>query len=457
MTYKETINYLYTQLPMFTRIGAAAIKYDLNNINALTALSGQPHQKFPSIHVAGTNGKGTVTHTLSAVLQSLGYKTGVYVSPHYKDFRERIKINGVYITKKYVQDYVQNHLSDFERIKPSFFEITFAMAVDYFANEKIDIAVIEVGLGGRLDSTNIISPLLSIITNISYDHMDMLGDTLAKIAYEKAGIIKQNTPVVIGEEHPETTPVFEAKAKEMSAPIYFAERNIKVNVLEKDLFSLLVGWSVSQLVYENLNKLQINKKISQETKRLTDQPTNRLRINLSGAFQEKNIATVFESIEVMRTLPFFANVTSEQWKNAIELGLGNIKTLTNFIGRWQVLQHKPLIIGDSAHNEAGLKYVMQELGTMKFNRLHIVVGMVRDKDITKMLALFPSGAVYYFCKANIPRGLPAEDLKTKAESFGLHGKTYASVLRAFAAAKKSDKEEDLIYVGGSIFVLAEVL
>ncbi len=445
MTYKETINYLYTQLPMFSRIGAAAIKYDLNNINALVELSGNPHQKFPSIHIAGTNGKGTVTHALSAVLQSLGYKTGVYVSPHYKDFRERIKINGFYITKKYVRDYVQNHLTDFERIKPSFFEITFAMAAAYFAHEKIDIAVIEVGLGGRLDSTNIISPLLSIITNISYDHMDMLGDTLAKIAYEKAGIIKQNTPVVIGEEHPETTEVFAAKAHDMNVPIYFAERNIEVKVLEKDNFSMLVGWSVGRLVKED------------PTDQLNDKPTNRLKINLSGAFQEKNIATVFQSLKVLQTLPFFKNITTEQWQFGIEHGLGNIKKLTNFIGRWQVLQHKPLIIGDSAHNEAGLKYVMQELATIKYNRLHIVVGMVRDKDITKMFALFPDDAVYYFCKANIPRGLPATDLKMKAESFGLKGKSYTSVPRAFAAAKKSAKEDDLIYVGGSIFVLAEVL
>ena len=445
MTYKDTINYLYTQLPMFTRIGAAAIKYDLNNINALTELSDNPHKKFPSIHVAGTNGKGTVTHALSAVLQSLGYKTGVYVSPHYKDFRERVKINGVYITKKYVRDYVENHLLDFERIKPSFFEITFAMAVDYFAHERVDIAVIEVGLGGRLDSTNIISPLLSIITNISYDHMDMLGDTLAKIAYEKAGIIKQNTPVVIGEEHPETTEVFEAKAHELNSPIYFAERNIKVNVLERDNFSLLIGWSVNRLVNENI------------TGRLTDKPANRLKINLGGAFQEKNIATVLQSVELMGSLPFFKNISAAQWQNAIKYGLGNIKKLTNFIGRWQVLQHKPLIIGDSAHNEAGLKYVMQELVTLKYARLHIVVGIVRDKDISKMLALFPTNAVYYFCKANILRGLPATDLKMKAESFGLKGKSYISVRRAFAAAKKSATEDDLIFVGGSIFVLAEVL
>ena len=445
MTYKETTNYLYTQLPMFSRIGAAAIKYDLNNINALVELSGNPHRKFPCIHVAGTNGKGTVTHTLSAVLQSMGYKTGVYVSPHYKDFRERIKINGIYITKKYVRDYVQNHLTDFEHIKPSFFEITFAMAAAYFAHEKIDIAVIEVGLGGRLDSTNIISPLLSIITNISYDHMDMLGDTLAKIAYEKAGIIKQNIPVVIGEEHPETTPVFEKKAKEMNSPIYFAERNIEVKVLEKDNFSMLVGWSVGRLVKE------------EPIDQLNDQQTNKLKINLSGAFQEKNTATVFQSLKVLQTLPFFKNITPEQWQFGIEHGLGNIKKLTNFIGRWQVLQRQPLIIGDSAHNEAGLKYVTEELATMHYNRLHIVIGVVRDKDISKMLALFPTDAVYYFCKANIPRGYPATDLKIKAESFGLKGKSYTSVRRAFAAAKKSAKEDDLIYVGGSIFVLAEVL
>lgn len=438
MTYQETIKYLYTQLPMFTRIGAAAIKYDLNNINALCTLLNYPQNKFPTIHVAGTNGKGTITHAISAVMQSLGYKTGMYVSPHYKDFRERIKINGQYITKKYVRTFVQNHLTDFETIKPSFFEITFALALDYFAHERVDIAVIEVGLGGRLDSTNIISPLLSVITNISYDHMDMLGDTLGLIAGEKAGIIKPNTPVVIGEEHEETTQVFEHKARKMNAPIFFAERNLEIKILEQDLENFWVNTD-----FKNDFK--------------NSSPYKNLKINLSGLYQEKNIATFLQSIEVMKTLPFFKNIEPEIWHNGIETGLANLKLLTNFIGRWQILQRSPLIIGDSAHNEAGIKYVTQQLATLKYNHLHIVVGMVRDKDITKMLALFPKNAIYYFCKANISRGLPAEDLKIKAENLGLKGKSYSSVKRAYAAAKKSGIADDLIYVGGSIFILAEVL
>ena len=423
---------------MFTRIGAAAIKYDLTNIHALVALSDNPQKKFPTIHIAGTNGKGTTTHAISAVLQTLGYKTGMYVSPHYKDFRERIKINGQYISKKAVRAYVQEHLKDFEKIKPSFFEITFAMALDYFADEKIDIAVIEVGLGGRLDSTNIISPLLSIITNISYDHTDMLGNTLALIAGEKAGIIKKNTQVVIGEEHAETTEVFEKKAREMTAPIYFTERNIEIKTLQQDFDFIFMD-----AAFKNDFKNAL--------------PYKNLKINLSGAYQEKNIATVLQSLEVLHRLNFFKDIPHEKWRTAIKIGLENIKSLTNFIGRWQILQNNPLVIGDSAHNEAGLKYVMQQLTAMKYNRLHVVVGMVRDKDITKMLALFPTNAVYYFCKAHIPRGLPATDLKTKAKDFGLTGKSYSSVRRAYSAAKKTAKPDDLVYVGGSIFVLAEVL
>ena len=431
MTYKETLDYMYAQLPMFSRVGASAFKKDLTNTLALCEILGNPHQKFPTLHVAGTNGKGSTAHMLAAILQAQGYKTGLYISPHYKDFRERIKVNGAYISKAYVKKFVEKNRPHFERIEPSFFEMTVAMAFDYFNTEGVDVAVVEVGLGGRLDSTNIITPLVSVITNISFDHVDMLGDTLPKIAFEKAGIIKKGVPVVIGEEHSETRPVFEAKAKEMNAPIVFASQTIDIQRIASDLaysdFEILRG--VTTL--PNLKNI---------------------RVNVSGDFQDKNIVTVLQTIEILNKKTKFR--VDEQ---SVRDGLRHLQSLTRFIGRWQVLQRDPLVLVDSAHNEAGLALTTQQLKTLTFNHLHLVLGFVKDKDFSKVFPFFPQNATYYFAKANIPRGLDAEILRGQAADFGLHGKAYSSVKRALAAAKRSAKKEDLVYVGGSIFVVGEVI
>ncbi len=434
MTYQQTIDYLYQQLPMFTRVGASAFKKDLTNTIALCEALGNPQTHFPTIHVAGTNGKGSTSHLIASVLQSLGLKVGLYVSPHYKDFRERIKINGQYVSKQYVTKFVAKNQKLFSDIQPSFFEMTVAMAFDYFYTEGVDIAVIEVGLGGRLDSTNIISPLVSIITNISFDHTDMLGNTLPLIAAEKAGIIKPKTPVVIGEEQVETTPVFLEKAKECGAPIYFASQNFDVQVLNTD-FDFTIFDVKSKIVTVN----QI------------------LKVNINGSYQAKNITTVLQTVDILKGLPFFSNYTEGSWQNAVKEGFEHLKLKTQFIGRWQIINREPMVLCDSAHNEGGLRLAMNQLKELTFNQLHIVLGMVKDKDISKMLSLLPTEATYYFCKANIPRGLPAEDLKTIAFAKGLNGKAYSSVKRALGAAKRRAKPDDLIYVGGSIYVVAEVL
>ena len=435
MTYQQTIDYLYQQLPMFTRVGQSAFKKDLTNTIALCAALGNPQTKFPTIHVAGTNGKGSTAHLLAAFLQSLGLKTGLYVSPHYRDFRERIKINGEYVSKKYVKQFVAQNSPLFEQIQPSFFEMTVAMAFDYFATEGVDIAVIEVGLGGRLDSTNIISPLVSVITNISFDHTDMLGNTLPLIAYEKAGIIKQHTPVIIGEEQEETTPVFLKKAEECDAPIYFASQNFDIQAVEQN-----VNFTIFDIKQAKKNA------------------STRLKVNLNGDYQAKNVATVLQTINVLKSLPFFVKYTEGGiWENAIQKGFEHLKTLTNFIGRWQIINENPTVLCDSAHNEGGLSLAMKQLKSLTFNHLHIVLGMVKDKDISKMLSLMPTDATYYFCKANIPRGMDSEVLKELASAFGLIGKAYPSVKHALSAAKRRAKTNELIYVGGSTFVVAEVI
>ncbi len=436
MTYKETLDYMYQSLPMFTRVGASAFKKDLTNTLALVRVLDSPHLKFPQVHIGGTNGKGSTAHLTAAVLQSLGLKVGLYVSPHYRDFRERIKINGAYMSKKAVIQFVEKNREHFERIQPSFFEMTVAMAFDYFATEGVDVAVIEVGLGGRFDSTNIISPLMSVITNISFDHMDMLGDTLPLIAFEKAGIIKSKTPVVIGEEHVETKPVFDEKALEMDAPISYASQIFTVTPIEQDFD------------YTTFQVLK-NKKLV----------FDKLKVNVGGDYQAKNVATVLQTFEVLKTLPFFKSATFDEAriKQAIQDGFLNLTQLTNFIGRWQVIGRAPTILCDSAHNEGGLTLAMNQLNSLKFNKLHIVLGVVKDKDISKMLQLLPTDATYYFAKANIPRGLDAEILRGMAAEVGREGKAYKSVRQALAAAKRRAKTDDLIYVGGSIFVLAEVI
>ena len=445
MTYQQILDYLYQQLPMFHRVGAAAFKKNLTNTLALCDILGNPQNTFPTIHIAGTNGKGSTAHMISAILQAAGYKTGLYISPHYKDFRERIKVNGDYIPKKYVKQFVENNKIYFEKIKPSFFEMTVAMAFDYFhqvENENteegkgVDIAVIEVGLGGRFDSTNVITPLVSVITNISLDHTDMLGDTLQLIAFEKAGIIKPNVPVVIGEEQLETTPVFVEKANSGNAPIYFASQNVDIQAV-KDVspdFEYSTFNVVLKNSFSNFKKL------------------DHLKVNLSGDYQEKNVATVIETINILnRFTDFKIN------ENQLREGLAHIKPLTNFIGRWQVIGQNPTILCDSGPNEGGLTYVTYQLKQLTFNHLHIVIGFVRDKDLSKVLKLLPQNATYYFAKADIPRGLDAQILRGMAVEHGLVGKAYSSVRKALTSAKRRAKEDDLIYVGGSIFVVAEVL
>lgn len=426
-TYKSTLDYLYKQLPMYQRIGAAAFKKDLTNIRALCTALGDPQNSFASIHIAGTNGKGSTAHLLAAILQAQGLKVGLYTSPHYKDFRERIKINGSFISPKAVIQFVTQNKMLFEDLQPSFFEITVAMAFEYFAHKKVDIAVIETGLGGRLDSTNIIQPILSIITNISFDHQQFLGNTLPLIAGEKAGIIKDHTPVVIGETHAKTKVVFEQVAKQRKAPIFFADKFFRAQLLESG-------------VHHSTYKISNTQGILFEA----------LKVNLHGQYQQKNIVTVFQALEVLQ--PYFPIS-----KPTIEIAFSDLKVRTRFMGRWQILAEQPLTISDSAHNIAGLQTVLEQLNNTEHEQLHLVIGVVNDKDIHKLLSLLPSEAKYYFAKANIPRGLDAKILKEKAANHGLKGRAYTSVKNALRAAKRQAIAQDLIYVGGSIFVVAEVI
>lgn len=441
MTYKQTLDYLFAQLPMYHRIGAAAYKENLDNTIALCEYLGNPQDKFKSIHVAGTNGKGSVSHMLAAICQSAGLKTGLYVSPHYKDFRERIKTNGQYIPRKQVVEFIQLHRAAIERIQPSFFELCVGMAFDWFARQKVDIAIIEVGLGGRLDSTNIITPLLSVITNISYDHQNLLGETLTLIAGEKAGIIKPGVPVVIGETHPESAPVFLKKASEAGAPIFFADQYIRVVENTSELNSAMLVSSTQYKGYKNGNLFLEN-----------------LEVDATGPFQAKNVATVIQCFETLKELKphrFFENY------EVLLAGLKNLRTLTKFMGRWQIIGENPTILCDSAHNEAGLRLAFNAIfnahNQNEAQQLHLVTGFVNDKDVDKALELFPKNARYYFAKANIPRGLDASALKEKAAGFGLQGRAYSSVRRALNAAKRHAAPSDLIVVIGSIFVVAEVL
>ncbi|MBX2877986.1 MAG: bifunctional folylpolyglutamate synthase/dihydrofolate synthase [Saprospiraceae bacterium] len=428
-TYEETLTYLFYQLPMFQRIGPAAFKKDLGNILALSEDLGNPHQQFRSIHLAGTNGKGSSAHMLAAVLQAAGYKVGLYTSPHYRDFRERIKINGEFISESKVVEFVDRHEEVFKKIQPSFFEITVAMAFVHFAEEEVDVAVVETGLGGRLDSTNILQPELSIITNISFDHQQFLGDTLEKIAGEKAGIIKENTPVVIGETQAQTKVVFEEKAAKCSALIYFADQEIQAKPLRN---------TISSTCYEihRRGKLWIEE----------------LEVDVRANYQSLNLQTVLQSLLVLQEAKILT------WEEAaLRKGLKELRNLSRFIGRWQILDRAPLTIADSAHNEGGLKPSLEQLKAIPFAQLHIVFGTVRDKDLAKVLPLLPKSASYYFAKADVPRGMPAEQLKVAAQKEGLAGKAYASVASALAAAKEAAAAEDVIFIGGSIFVVAEVV
>ncbi len=430
MTYQETLDYLYYQLPMFQRVGEKAFKKDLGNITKLCEAIGNPYEKYPKIHVAGTNGKGSTTHLLAALFQVKDLKVGVYTSPHYRDFRERIKINGEYINESEVVDFVESNRHHFDTIKPSFFEITVAMAFEHFARHNVDIAIIETGLGGRLDSTNVITPILSVITNIGLDHQNFLGNTLALIAGEKAGIIKKNVPVVIGETHEETSDVFIHKAIEMNAPITFADAFYSAVPLENN--GVKSYFEIRELGHHSLI-------------------FNNLELDLAGNYQAKNLITVIHTAEMLQKLGW---VFSD---GEIIKAMKNIRALTKMIGRWQMLNENPLTIADSGHNEDGIKQIIAQISTIKYKELHFILGMVHDKDQSKILKLLPKNALYYFCKPNIPRGLDENKLKEKAEVFGLIGEVYDSVNEALRSATEDATSDDFIFVGGSTFVVAEVV
>jgi dihydrofolate synthase/folylpolyglutamate synthase len=428
--YRKTLDYLFSQLPMYQRVGPKAFRKDLKNIQTFCELLDHPETRFPSIHIAGTNGKGSTAHILAAILQAHGLKTGLYTSPHYRDFRERIKLNGRLIPKQAVIDFVEKNREKTEAIRPSFFEWGVALAFQYFAAQKVDVAVIETGLGGRLDSTNVITPLLSLITNISYDHMNFLGDTLAKIAFEKAGIIKPEVPVVIGEWDSETRPVFEQVAAERNAPLVYAPEGVEVIFKEEDLDSTLVDVKrEGQVVLEDL------------------------RVQLRGAYQAKNLRSALSALWVLAEKGGVFRLEEEK----LRAGLANLRERTRFIGRWQLLSQMPRVLCDSAHNPGGVEMAMAQLKELSFEKLHIVLGLVNDKDMRDVLALFPRQARYYFARPDIPRGMEAAALKELAAAFGLEGRTYSSVRNALRAAKRAAGPDDLIYVGGSTFVVAEVV
>lgn len=429
MTYAQTIQYLYTHLPVFHRIGAAALKPGLQNTLGMLQILGNPHRNFNSIHIAGTNGKGSTSHYLAAILQSAGYKTGLYTSPHVKDFRERIRVNGKPIPKAQVVKFVAEKMPLFKDIDASFFELTVGMAFKYFDDKKVDIAVIETGLGGRLDSTNVITPQLSVITNIGLDHTDLLGNTLAQIATEKAGIIKPGIPVVIGQTQAETKPVFVAKAKTENASLVFADAIYKAQN--------------ATTLYGAKPKLQldiINKKGLKRT----------YKSQLTGQYQLKNIVTVLAAVDALRAQGFKIS------ESAVKNGLENIVAITGLLGRWQVLNSRPLTIADTGHNYDGLKETMAQLQKLE-KTMHIVFGAVADKDLAKVLPILPRNATYYFCKANVPRAMDAQALYDAATTAGLQGNYYASCKKAYNAAKKNAAHNAVIYVGGSTFVVGEIL
>jgi dihydrofolate synthase / folylpolyglutamate synthase len=405
MNYQQTINWMFNQLPMYQLQGASAYKKDLTNAYLLANHLDNPEKDLKCIHVAGTNGKGSTSHMLASILQEAGYKVGLYTSPHLRDYRERIKINGIEISEDFVCDFINKNKDFFEENDMSFFEMTVGLAFDYFAKEKVDIAIIEVGMGGRLDATNIIFPLVSVITNIALDHTQFLGNTLEAIASEKAGIIKSGIPVVIGEYTNETKPVFLSKAKECNSEIYFA----------------------SDLIHESYPS------------------------DLIGDYQVHNKKTVLQTIAIVNSQKEFIVYESD-----IKSGLLNVAKNTGLEGRWQQLGEFPKIICDTAHNKNGLEIVMKQIQKEKFDTLHIVLGVVNDKDLNEILPLFPTDAIYYFCKPNIPRGLETSILQEKARKFGLFGKTYSSVTEAYIDAKNTATKKDFIYIGGSTFVVAEL-
>lgn len=423
MTYQETITYLYNSAPLFQNIGQGAYKEGLSNTHALDAHFNHPHRTFRTLHVAGTNGKGSCSHTLAATLQAAGYKVGLYTSPHLVDFRERIRINGTPIEEQFVIDFVEKHRSFFEPLHPSFFELTTAMAFHYFAEQQVDVAVIEVGLGGRLDCTNIISPDLTVITNISFDHVGFLGDTLAKIAHEKAGIIKPHTPIIIGEHNEETRPVFLAEATEKQAPIIFAQESPMV---------VSKGSDANYDIYQTTSYQD-------------------LQVALRGYCQEKNVNTLLHAIGELQRIGYNIN------ESAVREGFAHVCQLTGLMGRWQQLSASPRLICDTGHNIGGFQYIVPQILAQPCKLLRIVFGMVNDKDINAVLALMPKHATYYFTQASVARALPSQELQALAAKHELHGSTYSTVAEATRAALTEADKEDFIYVGGSSFIVADLL
>ena len=431
MNYTETLDYLFSRLPMFQRVGPAAYKNNLDNTLRLDDFYGIPHRKFKSIHVTGTNGKGSVSHMLAAVFQSAGYKTGLYTSPHLKDFRERIRIDGKMIPEEKVICWVEYYRTNNEmwKIEPSFFELSVAMAFDYFAKEKVDIAIVEVGLGGRLDSTNIITPEVSVITNIGLDHTVLLGNSLELIAREKAGIIKKEIPVVIGATQNETQPVFTEKAAEQHAPVFFADKEFSVAYAMTD--------------FDGNQLLTVEKGGKQFYRQL--------KLDLKGAYQQKNIPAVLKTVELMQQKEW--KITSE---NIVE-GLAATSKLTGLLGRWQVLGHNPRIVCDTAHNADGIKEIVKQIEASPYKQLHIVFGLVNDKEPENILKLLPKHAIYYFTKASIPRALDEDTLAKRAAEFGLKGQVFPEVQAALNTAKTNAGKDDFIFVGGSTFIVSEIL
>lgn len=423
MTYDETVNYLFNCAPPFQQVGGAAYKEGLDNSHILDNHLGNPHRKFRTIHIAGTNGKGSCSHTIASILQASGYKVGLYTSPHLIDFRERIRVNGEPASKEFVIDFVKREKAFFEPLQPSFFELTTAMAFSYFAQEQVDVAVVEVGLGGRLDCTNIISPDLCIITNISPDHTQFLGNTLAEIAAEKAGIIKPGTPVIIGETTPETKKVFLEKAKAENSPIIFAEENNLV----LDATPQKNGYSY------------------------TTEQFGTLHGELGGDYQVKNTNTILNAILMLINSGY--NIAEE----SIHKGFSNICSSTGLMGRWQTLGENPRTVCDAGHNIGGIKYIVEQLKRESHHTLRIVFGMVGDKDIETVLKMMPKEATYYFTQASIKRALPATEMKQKAARHGLQGECYPTVAEALEAAQKESSPEDFIFIGGSCFVVADLL
>jgi dihydrofolate synthase/folylpolyglutamate synthase len=429
MTYKETTDYLYSLLPAYHRIGKAAYKGDLNNTIELDAYFGHPHKKFRTLHVAGTNGKGSVSHMLASILQEAGYRTGLYTSPHLRDFRERIRLNGQMISEEEIISFVEKHDQAVRRIEPSFFELTVAMAFDFFARMEADVTVIEVGMGGRLDSTNIITPELSVITNIGHDHMEFLGNTLAVVAGEKAGIIKEGVPVVIGETQPETVDVFAEIAAQKNAPVSYADREFLCSLGKMNDMNGVREYMLQDLV------TRIN----------TPGTTP-----LGGLAQQKNIQTAAAAVNII-SVPF--GLSRDHFVN----GIANVISNTGLMGRWQVLSYSPLTVCDTGHNREGLEYVVRQINITPKKKLHMVMGFVNDKDLSLILPLLPRDALYYFTKASVPRALDEKTLKAEAEKYGLFGASYASVAGALEAARTIAGADDMIFIGGSTFVVAEVI